>query len=337
MRWLFLVWMLLVPALGAAQSVTQAVPVAKVLKTDDLPKGGALVPGDSKSGVRYYLAPSGGFSHTSSLYQSYDSGATWHDRLANFEFKNMLAGSDGKCLYADIRFLQLQSNAEGFLEESIKYKPAISYDEGKTWQESGAEDKDETTSDARIPVLSERPILKGSDLPTSGEFIQHPKHNNLRYCKVNTFPEFSACVKGAEIPRYPMKLYISQDGGETWKLGYDRLQIGSFFIHPETGMLFASLEVSSVRNQDNGKLAKWHSNKIAMSEDGIHWKDITENGGYLMGARHIFPDPENPGRVCVGGAGPTRASVLQSLDANYSKWKSYKSWDWAERTKGIQK
>jgi hypothetical protein len=167
---------------------------------------------------------------------------------------------------------------------------------------------------------------KKADLPTGGEFVEHPKKGNVKYYFINQ----SRMWINKENAQKHSGLYISEDSGETWKLLCYFFEFRELFIHPETGKLFSVIEYKWLEANKDGFLVPHSSSKALMSDDGKHWKDITGGRGYITDITGIIADPDNSGRVCLQ-VNRIRNYIFQAKDDKYSKWISYKQWDWPKR------
>lgn len=169
-------------------------------------------------------------------------------------------------------------------------------------------------------------IHKKADLPTGGEFVKHPKNPKVQYYFTNRLRMW----KDKSNTRKHAGLYISEDDGDTWNLRCNFFEFQKLFIHPETGKLYCIIDYTWLKENKEGFLWPHFANKALMSEDGKHWKDITEGNGYIANIFGIMEDPDNPGRVCLQAC-VIRAYILQSKDDAYSKWTWYKVWEWPNR------
>lgn len=95
-------------------------------------------------------------------------------------------------------------------------------------------------------------------------------------------------------------------------------EFSAFFIHPQTGLLYAAISYPQLQKGKDGFIRIAHGYKAMMSEDGEHWRDITA-GDNIGEPTAIIADPENPGRVCYVVQG-MRPYVAQSVDDAYSRW-----------------
>jgi hypothetical protein len=169
-------------------------------------------------------------------------------------------------------------------------------------------------------------ILKKTDLPTGGKFLERPKNDMIQYYCVNDSEMWSDKENAQKFSG----LYISEDNGYTWKLLCKYFQFRELFIHPETGKLFSIIDYNWLGPNKDGFIVPHHTMKALMSDDGKHWKDITGGEGYLVEITGIIADPDNPGRVCLN-VHSIRGYIYQASDENYSKWIKYKEWDWPKR------
>jgi len=169
-------------------------------------------------------------------------------------------------------------------------------------------------------------IHKKADLPTGGEFVKHPKNAKVQYYFTNK----SRMWNDKSNAQKHAGLYISEDGGDTWKLLCYFFQFNKLFIHPETGKLYCIIDYTWLAENRDGFLWPHTSNKALMSDDGKHWKDITGGNGYITDIASIIADPDNVGRICLRVAF-VRPYILQAKDDDYSRWTWYKEWDWPKR------
>jgi hypothetical protein len=115
-------------------------------------------------------------------------------------------------------------------------------------------------------------------------------------------------------------LYVSRDGGKTWRLLERRFEFMKLIVHPDTGHLFAIIGYHWLATDPkDGTLQSYSSNKIMTSTDGRRWKDITGGQGYITDLVDIFKDPNNPGRVCLY-SGVGRLHIFQAKDERYTDW-----------------
>ena len=169
-------------------------------------------------------------------------------------------------------------------------------------------------------------IHKKGELPTGGEFVEHPKKPKVQYYFTNRMRMW----KDKGNAQKHSGLYITEDGGDTWKLRCDVFEFQTLFIHPESEKLYSIIDYTWLEENKEGFLESCFANKALISEDGRRWKDITGGNGYIATITGIMADPDNPGRVCLK-ASLMRACILQSEDAEYSKWTWYRAWDWPKR------
>jgi hypothetical protein len=157
---------------------------------------------------------------------------------------------------------------------------------------------------------------KKTDLPGPGEVVADPTTKDGVSYVTNTLRMWG---DKANVGKHP-GLYISKDGGKTWRLRDCRFEFEKLFVHPDTGHLFAIIRYDSLATDpDDGTLQSCSSNKIITSTDGHKWKDITGRQGYITGLGDVFKDPDHPERVCLYG-GITRPYVFQAKDEQYTDW-----------------
>lgn len=167
---------------------------------------------------------------------------------------------------------------------------------------------------------------KKADLPGPGEEIANPKDETIVYYITNSQRMWG---RKANVGKHP-GLYVSKDGGKTWRLWCLSFEFQKLFVHPDRGRLFAIILYESLKTDaKEGTLEHYYSNKIIMSSDGKKWKDITRGQGYITGLYGIFRDPDNPSRVCLEAC-LLRPYVLQAKDDDYSDW----SWLRMDRPEG---
>jgi hypothetical protein len=171
-------------------------------------------------------------------------------------------------------------------------------------------------------------VHKTSELPTGGDFVEHPKKRKLQYYFTNRLRMW----KDKTNAQKHSGLYVSEDGGNTWKLRCYFFEFQELFLHPETGKLYCIIDYTWLAKNKEGFLWPHSANKALMSEDGKHWEDITGGNGYIADITGIVADPDNPDRVCLH-ASIIRPYVLQSEDEAYSKWTWYRVWGWPKRKK----
>lgn len=169
-------------------------------------------------------------------------------------------------------------------------------------------------------------VHKKSALPTGGEFVTNPKNPKLQYYFTNRLRMW----KDKSNAQKHSGLYVSEDGGATWKLRCYFLEFQHLFVHPKTGVLYSIIHYTWLEENKEGFLWPHSANKALMSEDGKHWKDITGGNGYIADIAGIITDPDNPDRVCLQVVS-IRGYVLQAKDEKYSKWTWYRAWDWPKR------
>ncbi|MCG3150605.1 MAG: hypothetical protein PCFJNLEI_04093 [Verrucomicrobiae bacterium] len=154
-----------------------------------------------------------------------------------------------------------------------------------------------------------------SDLPPGGEYVAGATNSVVQYYWTNNAGKMK-----------PNGIYASTDGGTTWKLRCWIFQFRKVFVHPETGVLYAIIDYSWLEKDKDGFLTRCSANKMLMSKDARHWKDITPRPGYVADMLDIFQDPEHGQRVCIQACG-IRPYVLQPADDDYSTWET-RGWDW---------
>jgi len=188
------------------------------------------------------------------------------------------------------------------------------------------------TEDDRLPAkfdpgqsLYDR-VHAEADLPTGGKCVDHPKKPGVRYYFTNRLAMWG---DKSNTGRHS-GLYMSEDGGATWKLRCYIFEFQKLFIHPETGTLYAIIYYEWLKDDEDGFLHQHCANKAVMSDDGRHWKDITGGYGYIADITGIIADPDHPRRVCLEAC-VGRGYVLQASDDSYSRWTWYREREWPER------
>jgi hypothetical protein len=157
---------------------------------------------------------------------------------------------------------------------------------------------------------------KRADLPGPGEVVANPKDKDVVYYVTNSLRMWGG---KANVGKHP-GLYVSKDGGSTWRLLDCRFEFLRLFVHPDTGHLFAIIRYDWIATDPkDGTLQVHCSNKIITSTDGRRWKDITGGRGYITDLDGIFKDPDNAGRVCLTGC-VVRPYVFQAKDEQYTDW-----------------
>lgn len=158
-------------------------------------------------------------------------------------------------------------------------------------------------------------------LPPNGTYIKDPNKPEIQYYWSNTSGKYRA------------GLYKSSDSGTNWTILTGIFNFRKVYLHPETGVLYAIINYSWL--DEGGEYLVSHSaDKIIMSEDGKHWKNITRGPGYIADIVDIFQDPDHPKRICITTC-IIRICVQQSDDDEYSNWKNYAIWTWKERHKEV--
>jgi hypothetical protein len=165
-----------------------------------------------------------------------------------------------------------------------------------------------------------------ADLPTGGEFVNHPKNEQIVFYYTNRqlmWLDKSNAQKHSG-------LYKSSDSGVTWKLLCSFFEFKKIFIHPETEKLYAIIQYESLDNNKIGFLVPHIADKALESDDGKNWKDIMGKQKYVATLTDIFVDPDNSQRVCLR-ANVMRAEILQASDDNYTGWEWYRAEQWDYR------
>lgn len=165
-----------------------------------------------------------------------------------------------------------------------------------------------------------------SDLPTGGSFVWHPHKKTVVLYYTNRNMMWSDKPNAHK----HAGLYRSTDSGETWRLLCYYFEFGHLFIHPDTGKLYAIIQVQWLAANSEGFLVPHRADKVIMSDEGKHWVDIMGKQKPVADLLGMFADPDNPGRVCLK-ANTIRSYVLQAADDSYTEWKWHRAWDWPKR------
>jgi hypothetical protein len=165
-----------------------------------------------------------------------------------------------------------------------------------------------------------------ADLPTGGEFVSHPRKELVEFYHANRMQMWSDRSNAQK----HSGLYISSDGGETWKLLCHFFEFNKLFIHPETEKLYAIIRYEWLDPNEKGYLVPHIADKALESSDGKNWKDIMGKQKYVATIYDIFVDPDNSKRVCLR-VNVMRAEILQSSDDNYTGWEWYRAEQWDYR------
>lgn len=169
-------------------------------------------------------------------------------------------------------------------------------------------------------------VHQRAELPSGGEFVSHPKKDTVVFYYTNRhlmWADKSNTQKHSG-------LYISRDGGGTWRLLCYFFEFKKVFIHPETERLYAIIEYKWLDTDERGFLVPHIADKALESSDGKNWKDIMGKQKYVATLYDIFVDPDNPQRVCLK-ASVIRPVIMQSVDDIYTEWEWYRAWDWPDR------
>jgi len=167
-----------------------------------------------------------------------------------------------------------------------------------------------------------------SPLPTCGTYAPHSERPSV--CLYYT--PYEEVVKEPKKNLYRYKytgLWISKDNQQNWKRLGNFPNIAEAMIHPVTDMLFAVVLLEELDAGANGFVSFSIINKIVMSRFGERWVEITPNVELPKAGDDscvLFPDPDNPGRICVFSNPLT--NIYQSLDDDYSEWKKYTHDEW---------
>jgi hypothetical protein len=158
-----------------------------------------------------------------------------------------------------------------------------------------------------------------SDLPPGGEYVAGTTNSTVQYYWTNTAGKMK-----------PNGIYASTDGGATWKLGCWVFQFRKVFVHPKTGVLYAIIDHNWLEKDKDGYLTRCFANKLIMSKDARHWRDISPGPGWIATMLDVFRDPDHSNRVCLL-AGEIRPCVFQAGDDEYSTWEM-KPPGWEQKT-----
>jgi hypothetical protein len=178
-------------------------------------------------------------------------------------------------------------------------------------------------------VLNHAPdsVLAQTDLPKPGVFPPVPAGSKLLYYLA--YPG-SVCDDAADAGKLS-GLYLSSDGGQTWRNVRADLRMYEVFVHPDTGWLYALITIERFQTDfETDHLLIGQRSKILRSANGRDWIDISGADESFTEAFGIFADPDHPGRVCFRNA-VMRPYVLQSMDGAYAKWRWYHTSQWRER------
>lgn len=162
-------------------------------------------------------------------------------------------------------------------------------------------------------------IIQKSDLPGGGKLVQHPIEKQTVYY----FTPPKIHLVGSTNIKQETALYRSIDSGQTWSLPLDYFDFRDFFIHPQSGELFALIcEKALSTNNEGFFVPKNLGYKVIRSADGQKWKDVTGKQQRFTGPRiphEIQVDPLHPDRVRLYGRG-FRGYNFLAVDDNYSDW-----------------
>ena len=176
-----------------------------------------------------------------------------------------------------------------------------------------------------VQDIYDRDFRKG-DLPTGGDFSKHPQNEKLQYYFTNRMRMWSDKTNVQKQPG----LYVSADGGQSWKLLDASFEFKELLVHPATATLYAVVNYSGVKTNNVGYIQSFSSDMALRSKDGKHWTNITGGRGYMSDITNIMPDPDSPHRVCLR-VNNIRGYVLQSVDDTYSNWSWYSDGEWKKR------
>lgn len=176
-----------------------------------------------------------------------------------------------------------------------------------------------------LPSAAYQEVYTTADLMEGGKMVADPTREGLRYYVAQEWLRWQA----PDNYRRPPGLFLSKDGGKTWRTLSRQFEFEDLFVHPSSGELFAIIESQSLKTDEDGFLQHCFANKIVRSADGHHWKDITRGPGYVADLVSIFQDPDHPSRICLG-ASVIRYCVLQYTDDAYSDWTWTHGGTWRE-------
>lgn len=169
-------------------------------------------------------------------------------------------------------------------------------------------------------------------LPAGGIMSTHPIHPEVKFYHTLLYlfeqkPQADPGMRG---------LWVSRDQGKTWlKVACGIRDFEYLFIHPQTGVMFASVSSQPFRQLDGGTLVTGSECRIVTSVDGRDWRDISPDVGHdnIYGA--VFRDPDSTNRVCVYSADHLRYRscpvFYQAKDDKYEGWRSYTYEEWSTR------
>ena len=179
---------------------------------------------------------------------------------------------------------------------------------------------------ARV-VRVQKQALSRTELPTPGVFASQSGDSKAQYYLA---PRKSVCDDSTDLGKLP-GLYASTDGGSTWRNVRADLAFREVFVHPETGWIFAVIEVERYRTDfDTDHLERGLRFRLIRSANGRDWSDISGANTDFPAAYHLFADPDHSGRVCFRTE-TLRPYVAQSEDAAYSKWRLLHVSEWRRR------
>ncbi len=161
-------------------------------------------------------------------------------------------------------------------------------------------------------------VFARRELPIGGQFLTHPKKQSIVYYCANWWLKASEPVNAEK----QLGLYVSVNGGVTWKIVCHYFDFKKLFIHPETGKLYAIIQTQWLADDKKEFLVPYIADKAIESDDGKNWKDIMGKRKYLATITDIISDPDNPKRVSLV-ANVMRRLILQAIDDNYSDWEVY--------------
>jgi hypothetical protein len=182
-----------------------------------------------------------------------------------------------------------------------------------------------TTARTVLPNPAYPQVIARDRLITGGQFVADPAVERLRYYVA---PQALRFVPG-NADRLD-GLFVSADGGETWRVLSKQFDFRFLYVHPATGRFYAIIGYEWQQTGEDGFLQRFFADKVVTSADGRQWRDITRGPGHVADLVSIFRDPDHPARVCVG-ANVLRYVVLQYTDDDYTDWKWVHGSQWTER------
>jgi len=177
-----------------------------------------------------------------------------------------------------------------------------------------------------VPNAAYPQVIGRDRLIAGGQLVADPADARVRYYAAPQALRFGDARNADRLDG----LFVSADGGETWRVLSKQFDFRFVYVHPDTGRLYAIIGYEWQRTDGDGSLERCFADKVVTSADGRRWRDITRGPGYVADLVSIFRDPDHPARVCVGG-NVVRYVVFQYTDDDYSDWAAVHGSRWAER------